>query len=468
MTPASALDRSDDLLLCILDFLSFPDLLSMSMVNKHIHSLTEAHLYSTIETTWALGSTPPVTLLLRSILDRPQLSSPIRSLRIVGNGFGHNFEVDEPLPCPLSTVSTNKASEIILSTGVPHTNLWINELQSGTVDAIVATLLITTANLKSLYLGPNFTIKSRLIGSVFLYALCKPLQKYQLPTFQNLRQVTFSRRGREYFYREVNNTSDVLPFFYLPELQHLSISLDNPYDFVWPAHTPTPSSLESLEIYRLREAGLMPLLQALKGLRLRKLHWHWFYQPDLDRHVSKDIIELDTIAKALNQVHGTLTDLTIGAAARPAILGGDYEPPPLKIRGSLDGMVHLGKLRSLSIPWVFLMGFSPMEFFESSSTNLRNALSPSLEVLTLTADLADNEQWEWEDDSIVSAVKSELESRTWPHSTCLRHIELPIPLGYGKITDELIQELRSIGANARLDFGWTRASRAELFLKHSA
>lgn len=445
MAAKSLTDWPGDLLLSILDLLSFTDLLSMSMVNQYIRALARPRLYSTIETIWASDHIPPVTLLLRSILDRPELSGYVRNLRLMGHGFKENPEIGEPPAFPIATPLISKGSKIIHRTKVPFAKLWIEELQYGTVDAVVAVLLLMLPNLESLYLGPNFTVKSRLLGKMLQCALCEPLEEYQLPIFRNLRLVTFCRRAKEYCHLDISNTADVLPFFYLPKIQCLSISIDNPAEFIWPAHSPAPSSLVSLEIYRLREARLVPLLSVLKGLQ--KLYWHWFYQPDLDSDVSKDIVRLDTMAIALNQVRNTLTDLTIEAETRPKLSAGYYDPPPLEMRASLDGMVYMGKLRRLCVPWVFLMGFSV-----PSAKKLGDSLPLSLELLILTADLEENEEWEWDDDSVVSAIRSELEIRTV--STNLRRIILPIPLDSGKMTDERRKELGHIGANAALDLGW--------------
>ncbi|KJZ75266.1 hypothetical protein HIM_05460 [Hirsutella minnesotensis 3608] len=447
MASTSLADLPRDLLFNVLDLIPFADLRSLSTVNKHIRALTEPRLYSAVKARWALHHTPPVVLLLRSILDRPELCRHIRALHLEGEGFRENRELKEPPAFPLPAASITKASELILSTGVPHARLWINELQSGTVDAVVATLLATLPNLTSLHLDPNFTVKSRLVGKMLTCALCEPLGQYELPTFRNLNHVTFSPRAKEYRHPDVNNTTDVLPLFYLPKIQFLTLSMDNPTTFAWPAHTPAPSSLTSLEIYRLREARIGSLLSVLGGLK--RLHWHWFYSPALDQGVSNAIVELDTVATALNRVRDTLTDLTIEAETQANLLVGDYDPPELEIRGSLNAMAYLGKLRRLCIPWVFLMGFS------ESSARLRDPLPPSLELLILTGDLDEHDDWEWDDDSIISAMKSELENQALSLPANLRRIILPVPLPCGKLTKEMEEEIKRIGANANLELEWS-------------
>ncbi|KAH0598239.1 hypothetical protein MHUMG1_03534 [Metarhizium humberi] len=244
--------------------------------------MAEPLVYSTIEITWALRSTPPAMLLLPTILDRPDLASHVRTLRLQGDGFENHPEVREPPAFPASPLLLDKATKFIQSTGVPFAKSWIGELQLGTVDAIVAALLASMPNLRTLYLGPNFTIKSQLWGGVLRRALCQP-KEYQLPTFTQLRHVTSEYRAKECHHRDIANTADVLPFFYLPNVEHLSVSIDNPAQFAWPSDPPAPSSIVSLDLYRLRESRLAPVLSVLRGLQ--KLHWKdysaysaWFWR----------------------------------------------------------------------------------------------------------------------------------------------------------------------------------------------
>ncbi|KAF5139340.1 hypothetical protein E5D57_003135 [Metarhizium anisopliae] len=435
-----------ELIISLLDLLPLTDLLSMGRVNKYMRNVAEPLVYSAIEITWALRSTPPAMLLLPTILDRPDLASHVRTLRLQGDGFKNHPEVREPPAFPVSPLLLDKATKFIQSTGVPFAKSWIGELQLGTVDAIVAALLASMPNLTTLYLGPNFTIKSRLWGGVLRCALCQP-KEYHLPTFTQLRHVTSEYRAKEWHHRDIVNTADVLPFFYLPNIEHLSVSIDNPAQFAWPSDPPAPSSIVSLDLYRLRESRLAPVLSVLRGLQ--KLHWNWLYQPDLDKDISKDVVELDTAAAALSYVRDTLTDLTIRAITRPRISVGDYDPPSLEIQASLDSISSFNKLMRLCVPWVFLMGFSP-----SLSRKILNALPLHLEFLDLAADLDDHEEWEWDDDSVLDAVRSELAGRTLSSRPHLRQITLPIPLGFGDLSSEQKKQLGDISASAGVKLAW--------------
>ena len=440
MASVSLTNCPKELQLSMLDSLDVVELIPMNAVNKHFRALTEALIYRHIEITWRPNETPPITLLLRTLIDRPELCQLIHGLRLDGEGFATSSGYpDEPPALPVASLSIAKASELIELTNVPYAQQWTEELQSGHVDAIVALLISMLPQLTTLHLGPNFTVESRLLEQMLRSALCQSPPASRLPAFEQLRQVTFCRRTNEYRQRTANNSADVLPFFYLPAIHDLSVSIDNPKDFSWHGRAPTPSSLRSLEAYRLRENRLGPLLTTLSGLQ--KLHWHCFYQDDLDCDVSRDVVDLDEVTRALGRVGNTLIDLTIEAETSPAILAGDYEPPPLAISGSLMCLSRLRQVKKLCVPWVFLMGQSP-----PGRCRLGHLLPPTLELLKLSADLDEPaERWMWYDpDSIIQAIKSAVHDSTMSSLPDLRRIILPIPQCVGDLTEERRVELRQL------------------------
>lgn len=440
MASVSLTNYPKELQLSILDLLDVVDLIPMKAVNKHFCALTEALIYKHIDITWRPNETPPITLLLRTLIDQPELCQRIRGLRLDGEGFTTSGGYpDEPPTLPVASLSIAKASELIRSSNVPYAQQWTEELQFGHVDAIVALLISMLPKLTTLHLGPNFTVESRLLGQMLRSALSQSPPASRLPAFEQLRQVTFCRRTNEYRQRTVNNSADVLPFFYLPAIHDLSVSIDNPKDFSWHDRAPTPSSLRSLEVYRLRENRLGPLLTTLSGLQ--KLHWHCFYQDDLDCDVSRDVVDLDEVTRALGRVGNTLIDLTIEAETSPAILAGDYEPPPLAISGSLMGLSRLRQVKKLCVPWVFLMGQSP-----PGGCRLGHLLPPTLQLLKLSADLDEPaEKWMWYDpDSIIQAIKTAVHDSTMSSLPDLRRIILPIPQCVGDLTEERRAQLRQL------------------------
>ncbi|KAG8413536.1 hypothetical protein J3459_015280 [Metarhizium acridum] len=98
--------------------LPLTNLLSMGRVNRNIRNAAEPLVYSTIDTTWALRSTPPAMLVLRSILDRPDLAGHVHKLRFQGDGFENRPQVREPPAFSASPLLVKKATKFIQSTGV--------------------------------------------------------------------------------------------------------------------------------------------------------------------------------------------------------------------------------------------------------------------------------------------------------------------------------------------------------------
>ncbi|ODA78241.1 hypothetical protein RJ55_05622 [Drechmeria coniospora] len=436
-----------ELCVSVLKRLCLADLRSVAVVSRPLALLAEPLLYAAVEVAWSGREAAPLASLLRSLVREPERRGHVRSLRLVGN-VEDEFEADELPELDAAAFPVAGMAAFVRSTTVPHADRWVDELRSGSVDAVVAVLVAMLPNLAELHLGANFTVDNGLLGEMLRRAVCEPSEHPRLPTFAALGRVDFSRRADECYRREASNSADVLPLFYLPNVRHLAVSVDNPSEFAWPVSAPpTPSSVTELELRRLRESRLRPLLAVL--VHLRRLHWHWYYQEDLDEPVSAPVVELDTIAAALSAVRETLTHLTIRADTCPAFSYGAYDPPRLRTRASLDGLAELGILTSLCIPWAFVAGFS-----KHAAKPLDRALPPNLEMLALTSDLCHHDEWHWDDGSIVLAVQRALESRPEPPRTKLRTVVLPLPVGHGELAAEWMRALARIGADAGVDLRW--------------
>ncbi|OAQ64397.1 DNA mismatch repair protein [Pochonia chlamydosporia 170] len=410
----------------ILSSLPTSDILAASLVNKRIHQAALTCLYADITITWTLDGPPPmpIMLVLRSILDRPDLGRLVRHLRLDGKGFDRSTDINrtDPMPPPLHTsvVPMRKASSVIQSTKMLAADHWIQGISSGVVDAVVALLMAMMPNLVSLYLGPNFTIRNGHTGAMLRSSICQPHQdQVGAPAFTSLQSVTVTSRTDELSHRSEDNSLDVLPFLYLPNLEYLSVSIDNSIDFVWPGgYAPRPTRIKCLELYRVRESRLKLILATLNDLE--KLSWRWFYYEYLDKHVSKPIIELDVILQALQPIQHSLLELDIGALFVDCEDTIDFSPSLFTIQSSLDDLSQFHKLQNLSLPWVFVKGLS-----ESSGMNFPT-FPASLEQLTLTNGLFSQEIVEWEDGDIFLAVESWLTVKG-SLMTSLRTINPPVP-----------------------------------------
>lgn len=72
------LECNEDVLRLILGYLSKADLRAVCLVHPHLRGLAEPLLYSTIEFTWSRRFQPhPITSLVRSLLQRPELGGHI-------------------------------------------------------------------------------------------------------------------------------------------------------------------------------------------------------------------------------------------------------------------------------------------------------------------------------------------------------------------------------------------------------
>ncbi|KAF5019291.1 hypothetical protein F66182_8709 [Fusarium sp. NRRL 66182] len=420
MTPL--MNCPKELQLSIFETLPFRDLSSISMASKTLRLTVEPLLYFRIVLKWDKTNTqtPPIVPFLRTIISRPGLATFVRQIYLEGNDFHEKPGHWNMRPPTVSTadLEMDHASQLIRETKISEADIWIRELQTGNMDAVVALLFSQLPKLQSIHFQLNFTVINRWLGIMLRGALCEP-SKHRLPSYKDVTKVKFSSQSREYRPDGYQNTQHVLPLFYLPKLHSLLVAVDSPAEFRWPSSAPTSTSIRSLDLYRLRESRLRPLLWVLTGIETLK--WDLWFQPDLDKEVSKDIVQLDDLASAVCLLGNTLKSLTITGESSPATSYGDYEPPPLEFRGSLDAMASAHNLQRLEIPWALLMAsFSP------SSKRLRDGVPASVEHLILTDDLSLNyDQWDWVDKSIIAVIEEELQHRQLTPSS-LRRLSLQL------------------------------------------
>ncbi|KAH7006560.1 hypothetical protein EDB82DRAFT_438863 [Fusarium venenatum] len=446
----SLIDLPSELQLPIFNSLSAYDLSSLSKINKSFRRAAEPILYSRIKLKWDKSNTqtPSIVPFLRTIMDRPELGGLVNHLFLQGDdSHGKPDYWNSRLPLiSITGLQTDQASHMIRQTKILEAHLWIQALLAGNMDAVVAILFTKLPNLKLVHFEENWTIFNPYLGMVLRGALCEP-SKHRLPNYKDLTEVNISAQSGQYRLMAYQNTQDVLPLFYLPKLHSLSIAVDSPEKFEWPSSAPPVTSVRYLNLYRLREIRLRPLLSALKNIETLK--WDLWYQQDLDKAVSKPIVQLDELASALCLMSSTLRDLTITGDSCPAFSYGDYDPPPLYFEGSLDNMTNLHNLRRLEIPWVLLMGsFSP----KSTSKRLRDGVPVGVEVLILNYDLCVNyDQMDWEDDDFIAVIEGELEHRQLV-STSLRCITLDLwgPEQLPAVKDRERLELKAAQANIKL------------------
>ncbi|KAE8377162.1 hypothetical protein BDV26DRAFT_293462 [Aspergillus bertholletiae] len=444
-----------EILYLILRFLSPPELHALSLVNKDFRQIAEPFLYSRIRWNWREARPPPITQFIRTMLSRPELAAYITDAYLDGQISWEEFRFKFP-KIPISSAELDAASVFIRGSGVPYSDLWIEELRQGRTDAFVALLLAQLPNLKCLYLANIFTRQSTLIGMLFQSATCGSTD-YRLPDFRHLRDVFFLHPTSEDELRgkKIKNTEDTLPLFYLPNVQRISASIENPVQLTWPAaQLPVPSKLTSLALTTIREAYLGKLLAVTRDVET--LHWHWSYQFVMGDEFITPTIDLDGIGAAISHVRGTLSDLTITAVASSDSCS--IYIPGVETTGSLHAMVNFDKLKRLQIPWSFLVGFT-----QKTTKRWQDLMPRNIEVLVITDDLRDENEdgiepeypeWEWDHPSMLGVLQSWM--KNWkaytPH---LRRISLVLTMIYGwrdECCPWLRQQLIELGAQVGVQF----------------
>ncbi|KAL3487813.1 hypothetical protein BJX62DRAFT_240649 [Aspergillus germanicus] len=357
-----------NILYMIFELLSPADHHALCLVNHKCRSIAERILYFKVRWNWQEGrenptsppGPPPITQLLRTLIARPQLASYIIDLHMEGTAYGrHEYRrVFATIPVP-GPDELDGLTSAIQRTRVSFCETWIGEVRCGSIDGLVALLLSQVLNLKSLHLEGDFTRQTALIGLVLRAAIYEqPAGRYALPTFQHLREVSFLMWETEDVARDnqTKNTADILPLFYLPNLERLSAAIQNPpVQFTWPAASPpAPSKLTSLHLKILRQSNLGDLLAVTPNIT--SLRWEWYYDLCVEDAIMTNAMDMDLapIPRALYPIRNTLTDLVI----RPwsAIGGNDQFDPTIKLAGSLRGLSDFH--RTLQVPWELLVGFA--------------------------------------------------------------------------------------------------------------
>lgn len=254
------------------------------------------------------------------------------------------------------------------------------------MDAFVMLLLSLVPNLTHLRLTGVFARDNRLLGMMLRASLCQTLD-CKLPRFQYLQEVDFDPQLDPYRNWEAKNTADVLPLFYLPAVQSISVEIDNAAVFAWPTYTPNPSNLTSLDLQILREGHLGRILAITENLKTLK--WQWGYEPYLRNEFNNNVINLDQIVVDLSHVQGTLENLHLSGT----IHLDHHDYPALKIKGSLRALKNFEKLQVLEVPQLFLIGFSS----DDNLGSLEDLMPKNIHHLIINDDIIWLEENVWED-----------------------------------------------------------------------
>lgn len=423
-------------------------LYSLSLVSPDLQRLSNQILYADINWMWIWHSRqrrvqyPPINLLLRTLLERPELALFIKRLHLdvddtINEGFKYAQDYLEGVqPEPLDLQTTSAAMSLVSKIGFPQKDRWHAALQEGSIDAVIALILSQLKGLEILNLGMPLVHNSVFVGDVLSYLIMERGEE----CFDRLRDVKLGENIQGFDAVGLKtNLNQIIPCFYLPSLKELDFTISEPEFDSWPLPkeglppTRQPQSLTTLRLYRCdikpeHVAKFVTLAPALTVLHCGFLRDEWAFQ-------ESDQIDFADLRSALLPTADTLEELTIDV--RHCEHNCDVFQP-LSITGKIPmgSMQQFHALRRLKLPTALLLGDISCQL----SKQLSDLLPPSLRSLSLIDETVTWESYsqrhlsdspEHSIQPIIDALTEYLDTRT-QHAPCLQDITL---IHKGKLWD---------------------------------
>lgn len=360
-----------DITYLIVDLLSSDKthLRQLSLVSHSSRLIAQQHLYREVRLTWSLDRISSFPLFIRTVLSNPSLAHNVRTLRLSGRCPVPYSSKQWFLDIPKNYYEQEFVAACARQLRIPLPDAWTEELRQGSIDALAALLLCHLDCLTCLHIDSDFTASVRWIGALFWLAQDQPSNN---PRFlEPIRKVKLELSPRHWTDTSTNRSQDLLSTIYLPNLNNLSLTFDNPPALEWPVDALSiSSSLTSLTVAELRETMLGELLSLTP--RLRTFKWTFY-------HRCYDTVDLDELSTALTHVSDTLTSLSLKATMED----GDWqEKPPITLKGSLRQLQNLPRLQKMRAPLEYLAA----SFDSGSGIPFTDVLPINLESLTITDD----------------------------------------------------------------------------------
>lgn len=402
------------------------DLYNLALTSSWNHERTLPELYRTIRMKWHPEVHPPVLLILRTVMDNPDLAGLVRRVYVTGSSrtSANSPKTVWPEWMRMDQTKIEALREFVRSSRLPSQNLWIAGLDFGSIEVLIALLLSTLTRLECFCV--DFDFNSEFIALIVEHAVIKMVQERNAGVvrssssngqlFSVLKHVCFTDPEGIYYWFHKSPEAEQLTFlFYLPEIKSIQMCIPNfgPQGIRWPfAPPPVASKLTFLNL-RDREVKpevLMELLRRTPNLQHMKYEM-WIVD---DACVVYDDVKYDcdveVLYRALYQTRHSLKKLSIKIFYEP-------EYHELLRRSQDQGMRlnHFSKpnafgslsdfeqLESLTIPWAFLLGttYKPI----SVETLLETGLPSSITYLELREDYIDmQEVSEWTVDACLGRL----------------------------------------------------------------
>ncbi|CAH0051103.1 unnamed protein product [Clonostachys solani] len=403
---ALLLDVPTEIIQQIVSLLPRADLARLCLTSHSIRYHAEPRLYSTIKFAWSNHTKPRIIFLLRTLLSRPELFALVDTVCLMGYAFRHRAARGERVPVGQdwlrleipSNLSLSRFISAIKKTKAPYTDVWVEKLEAGHVDAFAGLLIAYLSNTRSLTVTTNFVEDFTLVGKVLqskalqlepLHSHSQALQQEafpdQIPKFTQLQRLAYVRRLDPDQQDHNGQFKEAVSALYLPNLVDVKLWLANPSKFQWLEGEPNLDHLTSLDIEWL-DPGLLPRILSLTR-NLRSLTYSWDY---IDAVHSDDWkvpnLDLDEIMTAISPTKRTLEKLHIQFRVG---FGLKHTWPQMNVSGSFNNLVKFDRIKELHVPFAALSGFGP------DYTPLDRGIPPSVETLYLTHGMMEDEAFIW-------------------------------------------------------------------------
>ena len=402
-------------------FVQIPPLLDkqdasrLSRTCKTIRHIVLPEVYQTIRWRWDKNFSPPIHLLLRSLMQKPRLGSYVEKVDFAGIGTNRWMRDDFTSPPWASEETLPKLADSefqVLLPWIDHFHLtpvdeWSEALRWGHNDAYVSLLLAFLPNVRSLVLRDRFITNSQFIGSLFIQALSPMSPQHphaRLPQYTKLREVHLSPVTGEqaYYHTVLPHFSDMYTALYLPSLEDLTVTLPIDRQFQWPSETHR-AHLANLTSLRLPSCNATEhVLDQLLSIKppLKELLYDYCCAVNITAN-REYFFDTDILSHALNHVQDTLESLTLSIDLR----GKKYEffyTGRGCIKGSPISFHQFSRLTFIEVPFVLLFGWDRITLHECRLSSL---LPRSVKDLCLTGDMEDSSVYEWEPDDWLQRVQ---------------------------------------------------------------
>ncbi|KAH8175142.1 f-box-like domain-containing protein [Sarocladium implicatum] len=395
-------DIPTELLLSILQHTSSSkDQLHAGLTCKKLHQVANGLIYAAISLDWSsTRETAPnsVTLLLRSLMEKPQLGVLVKDLHLHGRDFISviAWNILTP-PVFVGALDLANVASVIRGFQLQHAQEWEEKARQGKMDAIVTLLLTFLPNLTRLRMLSNFAKETRILALTLLSDIKESsCNKAVLPMRYSLEDVTISRHRQGSDKVKEDNMSEILLWFYLPKIRLLNLSIDNPETFAWPLdYSPYPSLLRSLTLTILRESHAKKVLAVCNGLK----YLDWTLEYTVDRtDMSGPMFDLDGIRIALGPLRQSLEVLMLTAAISMGVSEIDF--PLVYVQGSL-AIADFPAVRKLTLSWPFAMGLEP-----NRERRMSDSIPKNVREITITSDGFDRtESFEWDEFTMLGPLE---------------------------------------------------------------